>query len=134
MDKQTHQPTLSRTESRYQLQGTDLGYSFDHQGKIYFLFGDTVGARDAALDSMATADIGGEAMDPERGARLDFLMQSPSLYLTVQPPRISMGAFDVPTAGISRRFTRLRPQHHPSVVRLRPPAFFPWTDGLRRAR
>jgi len=100
-DKQTHQATLSRTESRYQLQGTDLGYSFEHQGKIYFLFGDTVGARDAALDSMATADIGGEAMDPERGVRLDFLMQSPGLYLTVQPPGISMGAFEVPTAGIS---------------------------------
>ncbi|MGO9995551.1 MAG: hypothetical protein ACLPTF_23985 [Steroidobacteraceae bacterium] len=54
MGKQTHQPTLSRTASRYQLQGTDLGYSFEHQGKICFLFGDTVGARDAALDSMAT--------------------------------------------------------------------------------
>ena len=101
MDKQTHQPTLSRTESRYQLQGTDLGYSFEHQGKIYFLFGDTVGARDGALDSMATADVGREAMDPERGVRLDFLMQSPGLYLTIQPPGISMGAFEVPTAGIS---------------------------------
>jgi len=98
MDKQTRQPTLSRTESRYQLQGTDLGYSFEHEGKIYFLFGDTVGARDAALDSMATAD---SQADPEHGVRLDFLMQSPGLYLTVQPPGISMGAFEVPTAGIS---------------------------------
>jgi hypothetical protein len=100
-DKQTHQSTLSRTESRYQLRGTDLGYSFEHQGKIYFLFGDTVGARDAALDSIATAEIGADTMDPERGARLDFLTQSPGLYLTVQPPGISMGAFEVPTAGIS---------------------------------
>ena len=101
IDKQTHQSTLSRTESRYQLQGTDLGYSFEHRGKIYFLFGDTVGARDAALDSIATADIGAEAIDPEHGVRLDFLTQSPGLYLTVQPPGISMGAFEVPTAGIS---------------------------------
>jgi hypothetical protein len=98
MDKQTHQSTLSRTESRYQLHGTDLGYSFEHQGRIYFLFGDTVGAKDAALDSVATADIDG---NPENGVRLDFVTQSPGLYLTVQPPGISMGAFEVPTAGIS---------------------------------
>jgi hypothetical protein len=101
MDKQAHQPTLSRTESRYRLQGTDLGYSFEHQGKIYFLFGDTVGARGAALDSMATVDVGREPMDPERGVKLDFLVQSPGLYLTVEPPGVSMGAFEVPTAGIS---------------------------------
>jgi hypothetical protein len=101
MDKQAHQPTLSRTESRYRLQGTDLGYSFEHQGKIYFLFGDTVGARGAALDSMATVDVGSEATDPERGVKLDFLVQSPGLYLTVEPPGVSMGAFEVPTAGIS---------------------------------
>jgi hypothetical protein len=101
VDKQTHQPTLSLTESRYHLQGTDLGYSFEHLGKIYFLFGDTVGARNAALDSVATVDAGQEAIDPERGVRLDFLTQSPGMYLTVQPPGISMGAFEVPTAGIS---------------------------------
>jgi Domain of unknown function (DUF4185) len=101
IDKQTQQPTLSRTESRYQLRGSDLGYSFEHEGKIYFLFGDTLGARDAALDSIAAIDIGREAMDPERGVRLDFLTQSPGLYLTIQPPGISMGAFEVPTAGIS---------------------------------
>ncbi len=100
MDKQTHQPTLSRTESRYRLQGTDLGYSFEHRGKIYFLFGDTVGARDSALDSMATT-AADASVDPERGVRLDFLTQSPGLYLTVQPPGISMGAFEVPTAGLS---------------------------------
>jgi hypothetical protein len=100
LDKQIHQPTLSRTESRYRLQGTDLGYSFEHRGKIYFLFGDTVGARDAALDSVAATDADPGA-DPERGVRLDFLTQAPGLYLTVQPPGISMGAFEVPTAGIS---------------------------------
>jgi hypothetical protein len=101
MDKQTHHATLSRTESRFQLRGTDLGYSFEHQGKIYFLFGDTVGARDAALDSVATAELGADPLGSEGGVRLDFLTQSPGLYLTVQPPGISMGAFEVPTAGIS---------------------------------
>ncbi len=98
LDKQTHPLTLSRTESRYRLQGSDLGYSFEHEGKIYFLFGDTVGARNGALDSMATSEVGAE---PERGVRLDFLTQNPGLYLTIQPPGISMGAFEVPTAGLS---------------------------------
>ena len=31
-DKERHQPTRSRTASRYRLEGTDLGYSFDHRG------------------------------------------------------------------------------------------------------
>jgi hypothetical protein len=101
VDKQTHQPTLSRTVSRYQLQGTDLGYSFEHQGKIYFLFGDTVGAQGHALDSIAQVDSAAGAVDPEHGVRLDFLTERAGLYLTVQPPGISMGAFEVPTAGIS---------------------------------
>jgi uncharacterized protein DUF4185 len=101
VDKQTHQPTLSRTVARYQLEGTDLGYSFEHQGKIYFLFGDTVGAQGRALDSIAVVDNAPGAVDPEQGVRLDFLTQRPGLYMTVEPPGISMGAFEVPTAGVS---------------------------------
>ena len=95
-DKELHQPTLSQTETRYGLQGTDLGYSFEHQGRVYFLFGDTVGRLDRALDSIATTD----ATDPEQGVRLDFLTAGNN-YLTVQPPGISMGAFETPTGGIS---------------------------------
>src|SRR5579862_4231859 len=49
-DKERHQPTLSRTFSRFGIQGTDLGYSFEHQGRVYFLFGDTVGKLGHALD------------------------------------------------------------------------------------
>jgi uncharacterized protein DUF4185 len=96
-DKERHQPTLSRTVSRYGIQGTDLGYSFDHDGRAYFLFGDTVGKLDRALDTMATTD----ARDPEAGVRLDFLTVGGGDYLTIQPPGISMGAFEVPVSGIS---------------------------------
>src|SRR5579864_1071065 len=38
-DKERRQPTRSQTVTRYDIQGTDLGYSFDHQGRTYFLFG-----------------------------------------------------------------------------------------------
>ena len=96
-DKQRHQSTRSRTVSRYQIQGTDLGYSFDHQGRTYFLFGDTVGRLDRALDTIASTDI----RDPEQGVRLDFLTARPGEYLTIQPPGIRMGAFEVPVSGIS---------------------------------
>jgi hypothetical protein len=95
-DKEKHQPTPSLTWTRYGIQGTDLGNSFDHNGRVYFLFGDTVGRLDHALDTIATTD----ATDPEQGVRLDFLMAGRD-YLTIQPPGISMGPFEVPVAGIS---------------------------------
>lgn len=95
-DKERHQPTLSRTVTRYGIEGTDLGYSFEHDGRAYFLFGDTVGRLRRALDTIATTD----ARDPESGVRLDFLTVG-SDYLTIQPPGVSMGAFEVPVSGIS---------------------------------
>ncbi len=95
-DKQLHQPTLSRTVTRYGIEGTDLGNSFENGGRVYFLFGDTVGRLDRALDTIATTD----ATDPERGVRLDFLTFG-SDYLTIHPPGISMGPFEVPVAGIN---------------------------------
>ena len=95
-DKQLHRPTLSQTATRYGIEGTDLGNSFEHGGQLYFLFGDTVGRLRRALDTIATTD----AVDPESGVRLDFL-KSGSDYLTIQPPGISMGPFEVPVAGIS---------------------------------
>lgn len=122
-DLERHQPTLSRTVTRYGLEGTDLGYSFEHQGRVYFLFGDTVGSVGRALDSIGITD----ARDPEAGVRLDFLTASTSSvaggrrgnaarggragratppagqsqYLTIQPDGISMGPFEVPSSGIS---------------------------------
>lgn len=95
-DKERHKPTLSRTVTRYGIEGTDLGYSFEHDGRVYFLFGDTVGRLSRALDTIATTD----ARDPESGVRLDFLTVGND-YLTIQPPGISMGAFEVPVSGIS---------------------------------
>ncbi len=95
-DKQLRQPTLSQTVTRYGIVGTDLGNSFEHGGRVYFLFGDTMGRLDRALDVIGTTD----ATDPESGVRLDFLT-SGSDYLTIQPPGVSMGPFEVPVAGIS---------------------------------
>ena len=95
-DKQLHQPTLSQTFTRFGVQGSDLGYSYEDKGLVYFLFGDTLGKLGKALDTIATTD----AVDPEKSVRLDYLMNGKN-YLTVQPPGISMGAFETPIGGIS---------------------------------
>lgn len=129
-DKERHQPTLSRTVTRYRLRGTDLGNSFEHAGRAYFLFGDTVGAQDRALDTIATTD----AHDPEAGVRLDFLTVGDGRYLAIQPPGVSMGAFEVPVAGISlggRIYVVVSTNHSPDrstdrsvLTRFTPPASF----------
>ena len=100
-DKQLHQPTLSRTFSRYKLAGVDLGYSFEHEGRAIFLFGDTVGAKGGALDSMATTGDGPDATNPDHGVKLNFFTDPDGVYLTVQPPGVSMATFETPVSGIS---------------------------------
>lgn len=55
IDRVTKRPTLSRTEERFGVIGTDLGSSFEHDGKLYFLFGDTID-RAGTGDAIATTD------------------------------------------------------------------------------
>ena len=40
-DRATGQKTINETGKRFGIYGTDLGVSFLHDGKLYFLFGDT---------------------------------------------------------------------------------------------
>jgi hypothetical protein len=96
-DRERNQFTLSRTASRFGVSGTDLGSSFEHNGRIYLLFGDT---GPHAEDSIGhTTDT-----DPEAGIHLEFVTQAnnPQQYLppTTVPP-ISLGAFEVPAGGFS---------------------------------
>jgi hypothetical protein len=42
-DRAAKKPTLSQTGKRFGVAGTDLGSSFEHKGKLFFLFGDTLG-------------------------------------------------------------------------------------------
>ena len=41
LDRETNSLTRSQTKSRYGIVGCDLGQSFEHEGRAYFLFGDT---------------------------------------------------------------------------------------------
>jgi hypothetical protein len=70
---------FNRTESRFGIRGCDLGSSFEHRNRTYFLFGDTwrVGQTPAEqdLDSIAfCTDV-----DPSNGLHLTFNVQPPLL-------------------------------------------------------
>jgi Domain of unknown function (DUF4185) len=41
VDRETGQMTINQTGKKFGIYGTDLGVSFLHDGKLYFLFGDT---------------------------------------------------------------------------------------------
>ena len=99
-DRQWGVPAFNRTETRFGVVGTDLGSSFEHDGRLWFLFGDTW--PDATLgDSVAwTTDP-----RPEPGIRLHFA-SSDSRFISprVSTPDgrlVSTKAFEVPLDGFS---------------------------------
>src|SRR3712207_4716554 len=103
-DRERLEFTLNRTETRFGLAGTDLGASFPHNGRIYFLFGDTNPSglhnawRPPAGDSIAyTTDT---SPGPD-GIRLQFVTAPDELYRSPQVPGVTLGSFEVPTGGFS---------------------------------
>lgn len=100
-DRQQGMPTVNATERRFKFWGADLGASFEHKGRLYFLFGDThpsgglVRARDA--DSMAVSDT----TNPRDCIRLSFLTDPDGGFRQLQIPGVYSGAFAVPTGGFS---------------------------------
>ena len=117
-DREFNQPTINQTESRYGLVGDDLGYSFESNGKLFFLFG----------DSNPTATFNGQpnlGKDPPRNPddndaiafstdtspnpciKLNFITDSIGAYknpvvLNAQgQPVITLRAFEIPIAGIN---------------------------------
>lgn len=85
---------FNRTRTRFGIAGTDLGVSFAHQGRLYFLFGDTwrVGHSDPKHDDAIAFCTDKSADD---GLELTFLPQPPTV------PGISQGGFEVPLDGVS---------------------------------
>jgi hypothetical protein len=97
-DRMAGVPTLSRTGERFGVAATDLGSSFEHKGKLYFLFGDTWGQLDqpGAWDAVAWT----ESADPE-DILVNFRLEGDSKWLPPSVPGIKQGAFEVPSGGIS---------------------------------
>ena len=90
--------TTSRTATRAKVLGTDLGASFESQGSVIFLFGDTIGPAEdyLAADTMASSS----STDPAAGLLLDFLINSDGSPFFVRVPGVRLGASEVPNAGI----------------------------------
>ncbi|MGZ8868627.1 MAG: DUF4185 domain-containing protein [Thermoanaerobaculia bacterium] len=91
-------PTTSRTATRAKVLGTDIGSSFESQGNLIFLFGDTIGPTEDyfASDTMASST----STDPAAGLFLDFFTRSDGSPFFVRIPGVRMGAAEVPHAGI----------------------------------
>ena len=91
-------PAFNRTEEAEQfgVRGTDLGSSFEHRGRTYFVFGDTW--RKSAdyptnMDSVAYATTRPDG----NGLRLQFLPEPP----VVQGGNVPQLEFEVPLDGVS---------------------------------
>jgi hypothetical protein len=94
-DRAASTPTLSGTGRRFGFLATDLGSSFEHKGKLYFLFGDSWG-RPGSEDAVAWA----ESTNPEQ-ILLDFHLGRDGKWLPPKVPGIRQGPFEVPSGGVS---------------------------------
>ncbi len=116
-DYQTQQPTVSRTQTNYGLTGNDLGASFEHNGKLWILFGDSVstatfnGKPNGQGDPPRTpanndAIAFTSGTDIDQCLKLDFVRNSIGAYqnpvvLNAQgQPAITLSGFEIPVAGI----------------------------------
>jgi hypothetical protein len=102
-DRERAEPAFNQTETRFGLFGTDLGSSFDHAGRLWFLFGDTwpgPGPTDNR-DSVAWTT----ATEPEPGVRLELVADDghyrPLRLLGPDGGELPTAAFEVPIAGVS---------------------------------
>lgn len=94
-DRAARVATLSQTGKRFGVLGTDLGSSFEHQGKLFFLFGDTWG-RPGSRDVLAWT----ESTDPSKIV-LHCYEAADRRWLPLTVPGIKQGAFEIPSGGIS---------------------------------
>jgi len=97
VDRERGQNTLNRTHERFRVWGTDLGSSFVHDGRTYFLFGDTWGVHGEGGDSIAFSTDS----DPEDCVALDFVVGGDGTYLPPSVPGVSLGSYEVPAGGFS---------------------------------
>lgn len=100
-DRSTGRQTVNASESRARFWGTDLGASFQHDGKTVFLFGDTHPAeglvRRPDRDMLATSTD----TDPEGCLKLDVLTDADGGFRPLSVAGVDGGEFSVPTGGFS---------------------------------
>ena len=99
-DLQRNEKVLSQTQSRYSLEGTDLGVPVqDSNGKrTWIFFGDTwgMGGNDGLTDALGYTD----QTNPEDGFKLDIVSTTYGVWKPIYIKEISQAAFEVPAEGI----------------------------------
>jgi len=106
-DFQTDEPTPNATSTRFRAFGTDLGSSFEHDGKLWFLFGDTVTDLAGATEDKNPEDADSIAFttddNPVDCVALDFVSHpdDPGWFKAPVVPGVNLGASEVPLDGIS---------------------------------
>ena len=118
MDHEFHRPTANQTVARFGVIAADLGYSFEHKGKLFFLFGDADpsarfnGRPNGKSDPPRNPDYDdaiGFSSDTSIGecVRLDFIRQpngaykSPVVVDAQSRPVITLRTNEMPISGIS---------------------------------
>ena len=95
-------PTASRTVTRYHVLGSGYGYSFEDNGKVVFMFGDTESEDPVNINYHAQDPIAWSTVtDGEAPLVLNYFTQSPGVPLFMAPPGIRMGADDICNSGIT---------------------------------
>lgn len=89
-------PTLSQTDTRAQMWATDLGSSFEHDGKLIFLFGDTWGGRGGLRDTWGVST----SVSPWN-LSMDVPVSWDGKWRTIEPPGLGHAEYMVPSHGIS---------------------------------
>jgi Domain of unknown function (DUF4185) len=99
--------TASQTITRFHIMGNGLGYSFENNGKLIFLFGDTISEDPTngplnyhAADPLAWSTT----TDGEMPLVINFFTNNPPTNVApifVRPAGITMAGDDVPNAGIT---------------------------------
>ena len=109
---ETLQPTRQKTETRFNLLHSDLGASFEHQGKLWFLFGDS-DPESPGWDEYHDDAIAWTTADNVDAFRLEFLKDrrsgrgylNPRILGTVDgsDPEldVDLGTLNVPLDGLS---------------------------------
>ena len=95
-------PTASQTVTRFNILGNGFGYSFEDNGKLLFLFGDTISNNASVVNYHAHDPIASSTgTDPESGLLVNFYTNTDGSPLFMEPPGIAMGADDICNSGIT---------------------------------
>jgi len=102
-DRQWDLPVPNATLSRFGLWGTDLGASFEHGGRTFFLFGDSIPTGpDTPNAECGDAIATSVDADPSDCLALDFLTDAGGTFRSPVVPGVSLGCYEVPLDGVSR--------------------------------